>query len=63
MSQARTPELMYELYLDGPPHTATGMAGLVGVYGTRGSPSWLSVVRRLGTLLGRDVDADILSTS
>ena len=62
MDEARDAELMYRLYLEGPPLVATGMAGLVGVRGVRDSPNWLEVVRRLGTILGRDVDADIESS-
>ena len=62
LAEARDRSLMYRLYLEGPPRVATGTAGLVGVWGVRGSPNWVQVVRLLGSILGRDVDADIEST-
>lgn len=61
MSEGRTPELMYERYLVGPPWVETGAAGMIDTLGSVGSPTWLSVVRLLGEILARDVDADIAS--
>jgi hypothetical protein len=62
LDEARDPELMYRLYLQGPPRVPTGEAGLIGTFGLPGSPDWIRVVRLMAAILGRDVDTDIEST-
>ena len=58
LAQARNPDLMYRALLGGLPSYRSGTPGMLSI-GVIGSPLWLSVVQHLGSILGRDVDADI----